>query len=137
MNRLIQRSHLKQIPVAVLLLCFVQWAHGGSIICIGADGHVSFAHPEAKEWCKNTSNIVSPDVFFLAGFDHCVDIPASDRTYTPGIRSKVSRNKDAVAVRLENTPGSPGRSYSVWRSHTLPSPASLLLAILRTVVLLM
>jgi len=135
MNTRINKVRIKRVSFAVLLLFTLQWVHGGLIICIGADGHVAFEQPDAKDCCKKNESIVSLDVALYSDFDYCVDIPVRAQKYTASTYPTFSVNTDFLIVCLDSLPlRSSDRSFLVLSGPNRPPPHNLLLATLKTVV---
>jgi len=137
MNTRVHISRVKRIAYAVLLLCIVQWMHGGIIICIGADGHVAFEQAAAKDCCKKNENVLSPDAVLHSTFDSCVDIPVRAPKHIVSTNRMFSVYKDAAAVCLNSlNPSSLVSSLRGRHGQALQYPHDLFLGSLNTVVLL-
>jgi hypothetical protein len=137
MNAPVQKSRIKKVSFAVVLFFFMQWVHGGLIVCIGADGHVAFQQPEAKGCCKENEPKLVPDVMLHSSLDRCVDIPVRDHAYTVSRHPVSPVFKDSLALcsnclLLCLT----GQSFWMPGRQNIPPAHDHLLATLKTVVLL-
>ncbi len=132
------KSRIKKISLVLLLVSIVQWSHGGFIICFGADGHVGFEQPVAKDCCKKNAPIVSLDVSIYVDVDHCIDIPIWARKNTFSI------NNNTVPVQKDALPWYAASQMSCFANRVLRAlhsqatspPHNPLLATLKNVVLL-
>jgi len=127
---------MQRISLAVLLLCTLHWAHGATIICLGADGHIAFEQPGGKDCCKKNENTIALDVMLFLNFDHCVDIPVRSPKYIVSTNRMFPVYKDAAVVCLD----SPGPSFlqsslRVRHCQALQYPHDLFLGSLNSVVL--
>ena len=131
------RSRFKKIAIALLLLTFSSWSHEGFVICYGADGHVAIEQPIDKDCCKTQEKCVQTTLSEQSEFVHCVDVPIGSEKYIPSASHTSSFQNYGLSLSIVspllfslNQPG------PVVYNFGNPPPHNPLLAVLKTVVLL-
>jgi hypothetical protein len=131
------RSRFKRIVIAVLLLTFASWSHEGFVICYGADGHVEIERPADKDCCKTT--VKSAPITLLEQFEviHCFDIPIGAAKYIASTSHTASFQQYGIPLSVVSPLlFSINQPCPVVYKQDMPPPHNPLLAVLKTVVLL-
>jgi len=132
------RSRFKKIAIALLLLTFASWSHEGFVICYGADGHVAIERSSEKDCCKTQEKCVQATTLSeQSDFVHCVDVPIGAEQYIASASHTVLfQNYDLSLSNVSPLLFSLSQPDPVVYTYENPPPHNPLLAVLKTVVLL-
>jgi hypothetical protein len=134
----VNKSRIKRIALACVLLALAAWSPEGFVICYGADGHVEIERPSDKGCCTTPSENTGVTLTGHAEFNHCVDVPIGAAKYIGSATHAGSCQPHAGLVKHVSSPASSPspRNRIVRTLREMPQPHNRQLASLKTVVLL-
>lgn len=131
------KSRIRRIAIAVLIMTFASWSQDGLVICYGADGHVEIERPSNKDCCKSQEKRAPITLLGQAQFVHCTDIPLGAQKYLASAGHTVSVPHHALILGIVSPLAySRNQSGPAVSIQDIPPPHNPLLAVLKTVVLL-